>query len=109
MLDVLEEGLRNRRVAAHEMNDRSSRGHTILTLEVDSAVEDADAAGVAEAADLPSAICFPVPLRMCVCVCVVCVCQHVTVIQPQLCVLLHTLPLSISFSLPVLLLHGVSW
>lgn len=32
MLDVLEEGLRTRKTASHEMNDRSSRSHTILTL-----------------------------------------------------------------------------
>ncbi|EGD76549.1 kinesin family member 12 [Salpingoeca rosetta] len=42
MLAVLEEGLRSRRIAAHDMNERSSRGHTILTLEIDSMVEDVD-------------------------------------------------------------------
>lgn len=42
MMDVLDEGLQNRRVAAHGMNDRSSRGHTIMTIEADSFVKDTD-------------------------------------------------------------------
>ena len=36
MLEVLEEGLRNRQTAAHQMNDRSSRSHTILTIQMHS-------------------------------------------------------------------------
>ncbi|RXG69444.1 Kinesin-like protein KIF12 [Armadillidium vulgare] len=36
LLAVLEEGLRNRAVASHNMNDFSSRSHTILTVQVSS-------------------------------------------------------------------------
>jgi hypothetical protein len=45
MLEVLDEGLRNRQTAAHQMNDRSSRSHTILTIQMHSTTteEDGDA------------------------------------------------------------------
>lgn len=45
MLEVLDEGLRNRQTAAHQMNDRSSRSHTILTIQMHSTTteEDSDA------------------------------------------------------------------
>lgn len=36
MLAVLEEGLRNRKTAAHQMNERSSRSHSILTLHINT-------------------------------------------------------------------------
>ena len=36
MMAVLEEGLRNRQVGAHSMNDYSSRSHTMLTVYLDS-------------------------------------------------------------------------
>lgn len=37
---VLEEGLRNRTVAAHALNEHSSRSHSIMTLQIDSEVTD---------------------------------------------------------------------
>jgi hypothetical protein len=40
---VLEEGLRNRSVGAHALNDRSSRSHSILTVYIESEdVENSD-------------------------------------------------------------------
>ena len=36
MMAVLEEGLQNRQVGAHAMNDYSSRSHTMLTVYLDS-------------------------------------------------------------------------
>ncbi|EDQ87452.1 uncharacterized protein MONBRDRAFT_21609 [Monosiga brevicollis MX1] len=45
MLNVLEEGLRNRHVAAHQMNDRSSRSHSILSIDIHSIVEESDGTG----------------------------------------------------------------
>ena len=36
LLAVLEEGLRNRAVASHNMNEYSSRSHTILTVYITS-------------------------------------------------------------------------
>eukprot|EP00049_Salpingoeca_infusionum_P015056 m.288360 g.288360 ORF g.288360 m.288360 type:complete len:1166 (-) comp15802_c0_seq2:474-3971(-) len=38
MLGVLQEGMKHRTSAAHEMNERSSRSHAILTVYIDSAV-----------------------------------------------------------------------
>ena len=35
MLAVLEEGLQNRRTASHLMNERSSRSHSLLTVNVE--------------------------------------------------------------------------
>eukprot|EP00045_Choanoeca_perplexa_P005564 m.46969 g.46969 ORF g.46969 m.46969 type:complete len:743 (+) comp13187_c0_seq1:165-2393(+) len=42
MLGVLEEGLQNRHTASHQMNDRSSRSHTILTIEITSMTSEAE-------------------------------------------------------------------
>eukprot|EP00730_Choanoeca_flexa_P017017 TRINITY_DN8139_c0_g1_i7.p1 TRINITY_DN8139_c0_g1~~TRINITY_DN8139_c0_g1_i7.p1 ORF type:complete len:745 (+),score=151.60 TRINITY_DN8139_c0_g1_i7:158-2392(+) len=42
MIEVLEEGLKNRTTASHQMNDRSSRSHTILTIEITSMTPEAD-------------------------------------------------------------------
>ena len=36
LMIVLEEGLKNRQVGAHSMNDYSSRSHTMLTVYLDS-------------------------------------------------------------------------
>ena len=35
---VLEEGLENRKVGGHAMNDHSSRSHTMLTIYIDSEI-----------------------------------------------------------------------
>lgn len=47
MRAVLEEGLRNRQTASHEMNERSSRSHTILTLYIEghTKLEESDGNG----------------------------------------------------------------
>ena len=44
MRAVLEEGLRNRQTASHDLNERSSRSHTILTLYIEgqTKLEEAD-------------------------------------------------------------------
>lgn len=39
-LAVLSEGMKNRRKAAHAMNEHSSRSHSILTLNIDSELQD---------------------------------------------------------------------
>lgn len=36
LLAVLEEGMKNRSVGSHQMNDHSSRSHTILTVHITS-------------------------------------------------------------------------
>ena len=36
LMVVLEEGLRNRQVGAHSVNDHSSRSHTMLTVYLES-------------------------------------------------------------------------
>lgn len=36
LMDVLEEGMKNRSVAAHNVNEHSSRSHSILTIHIDS-------------------------------------------------------------------------
>ncbi|CAB3378803.1 Hypothetical predicted protein [Cloeon dipterum] len=42
LLAVLEEGMRNRSVGAHSMNDHSSRSHTILTVHITSEMSAED-------------------------------------------------------------------
>ena len=39
---VLEEGLRNRKTAAHKLNEDSSRSHSILTIYIDSQMTDSE-------------------------------------------------------------------
>lgn len=36
LMDTLEVGMKNRAVAAHSMNDHSSRSHSVLTVHLDS-------------------------------------------------------------------------
>ena len=38
LMAVLEEGIRYRQTASHELNERSSRSHSILTVYIDSEV-----------------------------------------------------------------------
>ncbi|XP_023930806.1 uncharacterized protein LOC106161497 [Lingula anatina] len=42
LMAVLEEGLRNRQVGAHNLNETSSRSHSMLSLMIDSEVPDGD-------------------------------------------------------------------
>ncbi len=42
LLAVLEEGTRYRHIAAHDMNERSSRSHAILTVNIDREVDQDD-------------------------------------------------------------------
>ncbi len=46
LLSVLEEGTRYRHIAAHDMNERSSRSHAILTVNIDREVDQDDGAQV---------------------------------------------------------------
>jgi hypothetical protein len=41
-LAVLEEGLRNRRIASHRLNEHSSRSHSIMTIYIESENIDQD-------------------------------------------------------------------
>ena len=45
MRAVLEEGLRNRQTASHDLNERSSRSHTILTLYIEGQTKLKDSDG----------------------------------------------------------------
>eukprot|EP00055_Hartaetosiga_balthica_P017301 m.114893 g.114893 ORF g.114893 m.114893 type:complete len:753 (-) comp9284_c1_seq6:294-2552(-) len=42
MFEVLSQGLSNRKTASHNMNERSSRSHTILRIEVESTIVELD-------------------------------------------------------------------
>eukprot|EP00794_Sanderia_malayensis_P014072 gene14072-15539_t len=42
MMSALQEGLQNRKIGAHSMNDYSSRSHTMLTIQLDSEINDPD-------------------------------------------------------------------
>lgn len=46
MLAVLEEGMRYRHIASHEMNERSSRSHAILTINIERECNEQDGQGV---------------------------------------------------------------
>lgn len=39
LLAVLEEGMKNRSVGSHQMNEHSSRSHTILTVHITSEIQ----------------------------------------------------------------------